>query len=276
MRISENSITDLVSRVSPWLAPVPTAYLTYRSVQTHLAFPWYVAAIVGIVVEALGISATNTYLQFHEHNRRLPEKEMRKAPIGGAIVAITFYLITVSVLIVALEANLVNVLFPALSFTGVLIIAMRADHKRRVEEMILSQAKPYHTKRWRMEKKRLLQEMEIDRTGLDIEQKQVEERPEKLGDDQLSVQPSSNGKRSKADFLDAVSRGVLTLDELTDKHLAAYFGVTADKQSSGLTRFEVVTAIRYLHWIGPVYFNLIRPFHHLVVSQMMRAGAASK
>ncbi len=61
-----------------------------------------------------------------------------------------------------------------------------------------------------------------------------------------------------------------------DKHLTAYFCVTADKQRSGLTRFEVVTAIRYLHWTGPVYFNLIRPFHHLVVSQMMRAGAASK
>jgi hypothetical protein len=61
-----------------------------------------------------------------------------------------------------------------------------------------------------------------------------------------------------------------------DKHLFAYFGITAEKQSSGLTRFEVVTAIRYLHWTGPVYFNLIRPFHHLVVSKMMRAGAASK
>ena len=61
-----------------------------------------------------------------------------------------------------------------------------------------------------------------------------------------------------------------------DKHLTAYFGVAADKQSSGLTRFEVVTAVRYLHWTGPVYFNLIRPFHHLVVSQMMRAGAAFK
>lgn len=61
-----------------------------------------------------------------------------------------------------------------------------------------------------------------------------------------------------------------------DKHLTAYFCVTADKQGSGMTRFEVVTAIRYLHWTGSVYFNLIRPFHHLVVSQMMRAAAVSK
>jgi hypothetical protein len=59
-----------------------------------------------------------------------------------------------------------------------------------------------------------------------------------------------------------------------DKHLSAYFSVSADKLDSGMTRFTVMTAIRYLHWSGPVYFNLIRPFHHLVVRSMMRAGAA--
>lgn len=59
-----------------------------------------------------------------------------------------------------------------------------------------------------------------------------------------------------------------------DKHLIAYFCVTANKLDSGMTRFAVITAIRYLHWTDAVYFNLIRPFHHLVVSSMMKAGAA--
>ncbi|WP_422698682.1 DUF2867 domain-containing protein [Desulfosarcina cetonica] len=31
--------------------------------------------------------------------------------------------------------------------------------------------------------------------------------------------------------------------------------------------------MRYRNWTGPVYFNLIRPFHHLVVREMMKAGA---
>ncbi len=57
-----------------------------------------------------------------------------------------------------------------------------------------------------------------------------------------------------------------------DKHLKAYFGVVAEKSSQSLTRFHVFTSVKYLHWTGPVYFNLIRPFHHLVVSRMMRAG----
>jgi hypothetical protein len=57
-----------------------------------------------------------------------------------------------------------------------------------------------------------------------------------------------------------------------DKHLAAYFGVVVEKLSRQRSRFHVFTAVRYLHWTGPVYFNLIRPFHHLVVRRMMKHG----
>lgn len=59
-----------------------------------------------------------------------------------------------------------------------------------------------------------------------------------------------------------------------DKHLKAYFGVVAEPLAENRRRFHVATIVRYKHWTGPVYFNLIRPFHHLVVSQMMRAGLA--
>ncbi|MBU0465284.1 MAG: DUF2867 domain-containing protein [Proteobacteria bacterium] len=57
-----------------------------------------------------------------------------------------------------------------------------------------------------------------------------------------------------------------------DKHLKAYFGVVAEALSNRLTKFHVFTSVKYIHWTGPVYFNLIRPFHHLVVSSMMKAG----
>ena len=60
-----------------------------------------------------------------------------------------------------------------------------------------------------------------------------------------------------------------------DNHLAAYFGVVAQRLGKGMSRFSVFTTVRYLHWTGPVYFNLIRPFHHLVVARMVHAGAAS-
>jgi hypothetical protein len=59
-----------------------------------------------------------------------------------------------------------------------------------------------------------------------------------------------------------------------DKHLSAYLGVVAEQLENGSRRFHVFTTLRYKHWTGPVYFNLIRPFHHLVVWRMMKAGAA--
>ena len=57
-----------------------------------------------------------------------------------------------------------------------------------------------------------------------------------------------------------------------DRHLKAFFGVVTEATGNGLTRFHVFTSVKYIHWTGPVYFNLIRPFHHLVVSCMMRHG----
>jgi len=57
-----------------------------------------------------------------------------------------------------------------------------------------------------------------------------------------------------------------------DKHLTAYFGVIAEKLNQNRIRYHVFTAVKYLHWTGPVYFNLIRPFHHMVVWSMMKAG----
>jgi len=61
-----------------------------------------------------------------------------------------------------------------------------------------------------------------------------------------------------------------------DKHLKAYFGVAAEPLTNTIHRFYVVTTVYYIHWTGPVYFNLIRPFHHLVVSRMAHAGLKNR
>ena len=57
-----------------------------------------------------------------------------------------------------------------------------------------------------------------------------------------------------------------------DKHLSAYIGIVKEELSEDTSRFYVFTTVKYLHWTGPVYFNIIRPFHHLVVWRMMKAG----
>ena len=63
--------------------------------------------------------------------------------------------------------------------------------------------------------------------------------------------------------------------EAADTHLTAYIGVVAEPLTQG-NRFHVITIVHYHHWTGPVYFNVIRPFHHIVVRQMMKAGAQYK
>jgi hypothetical protein len=57
-----------------------------------------------------------------------------------------------------------------------------------------------------------------------------------------------------------------------DRHLKAYFGVVKEPLDDSVSRFHVITSVYYKHWTGPVYFNLIRPFHHLVVARMARHG----
>ncbi|MCP4675280.1 MAG: DUF2867 domain-containing protein [Deltaproteobacteria bacterium] len=57
-----------------------------------------------------------------------------------------------------------------------------------------------------------------------------------------------------------------------DKHLGAHFCIVIEPLEDDLKRFHVVTAVKYKHWTGPVYFNLIRLFHHIVVWRMMKIG----
>lgn len=53
------------------------------------------------------------------------------------------------------------------------------------------------------------------------------------------------------------------------RHLRATLCVVRE-----LDQFSLVTIVHYRHWTGPIYFNVIRPFHHLVVRGMARAGAS--
>ena len=60
--------------------------------------------------------------------------------------------------------------------------------------------------------------------------------------------------------------------EIKDKHLDAALSVIREKVDDQKSRFHVMTTVHYNDWSGPVYFNMIRPFHHLVVGSMAQAG----
>lgn len=58
------------------------------------------------------------------------------------------------------------------------------------------------------------------------------------------------------------------LVDIEERHLRAALSVVRDAQL-----YSIVTIVHYRHWTGRLYFNVIRPFHHLVVRGMARAGS---
>lgn len=63
---------------------------------------------------------------------------------------------------------------------------------------------------------------------------------------------------------------------VTDDHLSAYLIIAVQPLAAETKRFHVGTIVHYNNWAGPVYFTFVRPFHHLVVWNMMKAGAGDK
>ena len=73
--------------------------------------------------------------------------------------------------------------------------------------------------------------------------------------------------------VERAAEGHYWVADAADKHLIAYLGLIVEPEADGKNRYHLITIVDYLHWTGPVYFNVIRPFHHLVVAAMMRSAA---
>ena len=58
-----------------------------------------------------------------------------------------------------------------------------------------------------------------------------------------------------------------------DRHLDADMAVVARPLDRRRTRFYLVTVVRYKHWTGPLYFNLIRLFNLFLVNRMAHCAA---
>jgi hypothetical protein len=62
--------------------------------------------------------------------------------------------------------------------------------------------------------------------------------------------------------------------KVTDNHLIAWLAIITDNAQPE-SEFKVVTLVKYLRPTGRFYYNLIRPFHHLVLFSMCSAGTKS-
>lgn len=85
--------------------------------------------------------------------------------------------------------------------------------------------------------------------------------------------PMQRGERLAIFKVDDAQEDHYFVASAADTHLIAYVAIIAQPISAGRNRFYVATIVKYRHWTGVVYFNVIRPFHHVVVDKMASAGA---
>jgi len=110
-----------------------------------LDFPFWLALVIAIVIECLGLATVSTILSFWSYNRRYTD-ERKQAPIGLTIVAFTFYLLIVLAMNVAIDATaaydlsngtnssgiaeiIVRALLTLMSIPAALIMAVRTQHQ---------------------------------------------------------------------------------------------------------------------------------------------------
>jgi hypothetical protein len=141
----EKNAVRIVAKLSPWLAPFPSAYFVARSAIMHLALPLSVAVVVALIIETLGLATVHTALWAYDWNAHR-RKTDPSAPLGLCIVLGGVYVVTTLGLVVFLEvwpllATYAPALFPALAVVGALNLAMISRQEQREAAVELEKAK---------------------------------------------------------------------------------------------------------------------------------------
>ena len=125
----ERTAVGLVTRLIPWLAPIPSAFLVGRATIQYLEYPIGIGIIAAVIIEALGLAATSTALDMYIYNQTR-RKVDPPAPLFLAIVLVLAYLFIATCLTIIVEvipnlAVYAPVIFPSLSLAGAVILALQ-------------------------------------------------------------------------------------------------------------------------------------------------------
>lgn len=135
----EAAFIDTVAAVTPWLAPLIPAYLVYHNMTERLGYPPIFGLVGAAAVEFLGLSAVHTAVTFYQWN---DSHKAERAPFWFAFGAGLFYVVIVLTVNAALDIwrdsdgvkILAHGLLSLLSVDAAVIIAIRAQHARRLNE----------------------------------------------------------------------------------------------------------------------------------------------
>lgn len=157
LRAVESILIDLIAATAPWLAPVLPAYMVWYALthRLNIPVPGWVALIGALVIEFLGLSAISTTLMLWTYNDRRRESAQDRvkkhgkriktprvrglAPVWLAAGSGAFYLVVVLVVNVVMDTSsiqerIAKAMLSSLSIIAGLILAVRAQHARRLEE----------------------------------------------------------------------------------------------------------------------------------------------
>ncbi len=135
----EAAFINAVAAVTPWLAPLIPAYLVFHNMTERLGYPPIFGLVGAGAVEFLGLSAVHTAVTFYQWN---DAHKAEQAPFWFAFGAGLFYVAIVLTVNAALDIwrdsdwvkILAHALLSLLSVDAAVIIAIRAQHARRLNE----------------------------------------------------------------------------------------------------------------------------------------------
>ncbi len=130
IQVSERTLIDNVAATVPWLAPVSPAYMVWHNAVNLLGWPVWVAWVVALAVEGLGLSVVSTAFSLWKS---------RSAAFWVAVATTGFYLAIVITVNVALELGapvwIAKALLSLLSVPAAVTIALRSQQAQAVEEV---------------------------------------------------------------------------------------------------------------------------------------------
>lgn len=131
----ENTAVDIMATFTPWLAPIPSAWLIGRATMEYLGWHWIIAVVAGVAVECIGVVSIVLALRLHEWNQTRRQSDPT-APVWLALTAVTFYFIVTICLTVLLDvfpamAQFAPAIFPLLAAVGAVNIAIKRGQNHR-------------------------------------------------------------------------------------------------------------------------------------------------
>ena len=138
--ISEEGVIDAVAKLSPWIAPLPSAFFVYEATLAHLTEWTPLAVVIALVIETLGLTTIHTALGFRIWNRMNAESPEKQAPFVFSCVLAGMYVVATLLLILGLEfagetfGAVAPAMFPIMALVGAINLAMRSQHNVMVKE----------------------------------------------------------------------------------------------------------------------------------------------